>query len=416
MKKILLPLFILLISFLVFKYMQATTSGKRSIKIEEQTWVVEVLTVKPDIISPSLNLYGRVESPTTVILRTASQSLNVNARIKQISVLEGHYVKNGQLLIQLENQDIQLNLKQKQADVTDINAQIKLQKQRYQHNLAALTHEKKLLNLKQKSLTRLQNLNKKQISSQATLDESQQAVEQQKLALLNRQLEIKNYAINLTQLQAKHKRAIAQRDLINLELMRTKITAPFDGIIAELMVAKTNRVRSGDALLSIYDTTSLEVRAQIPSRYQHIILAALETNYKLEAFAQLDNQQIKLQLDRLSGQINADSGGIDGLFSLNTGENNLRLGQFLYLTLNLPAQTNIIILPFEAIYGANRVYKLVDGRMQGITIERLGEQASSGKESLLLVRSSDLQAGDQVIITHLPNAINGLKVKVNLEL
>jgi hypothetical protein len=93
----------------------------------------------------------------------------------------------------------------------------------------------------------------------------------------------------------------------------------------------------------------------------------------------------------------------------------LRLGQFFTLSLVLPQQTNVVALPFEAIYETRRIYKLVtdrgEERMKGLTIERIGERILPNGESLILVRNPELKIGDHVIITPLPNAIDGLKVQ-----
>jgi multidrug resistance efflux pump len=407
---LLMPLLILAIGYGGFRYMQKTKPKNDPIKIEEQAWVVTVVSVTPATLSPTLTLYGRVESPRSATLRAPSQSLNVNAKVIEVAVLEGETVKKGDRLIRLEDSDSIFNLKQREADIVDIEAQIDLEKQRHANNLTALTHDEALLKLMQTSVERLRKLKKQKLSSQSALEEAQQAVERQMLQVINRRLDIKNHKARLAQLQAKRRRALAQRDLIRLELARTKITAPFTGIIAKVFVAVSDRVRSGDTLLSIYDNAALEVRAQIPSRYQGTILDALAAGHQLQAHALVHKKSVLLQLDRVSGQINPDSGGIDGLFRV--GDNLLRLGQFLSLSLSLPKQTRVVALPFEAVYGINRIYKLVDGRMKGLTIERVGEQVLPSGKSQILVRSPALQIGDQVIVTQLPNAMDGLKVRV----
>jgi len=121
---------------------------------------------------------------------------------------------------------------------------------------------------------------------------------------------------------------------------------------------------------------------------------------------------VRLRLTRIAGQINKDSGGIDGLFTVEKGQEFLRLGQLLNLTLNLPEATEIVVLPFEAVYGTNRIYKLQDNRMQGVLVERVGEKVAVAGESHILVRSAELKPGDKVITTQLPNAMDGLKVQV----
>jgi RND family efflux transporter MFP subunit len=412
--KFILPLLILGIGFGGFKYMQATKPKQAPIKIEEQTWLVAVKPVTLSVLSPTITLYGRVESPRTATLRTPTLSLNISTQVTQVAVLEGEKVKKGQILIALEDKDSRLNLKQKEAELMDIDAQIQLEKQRNDSNLKAIQHEQALLKLMQTSVKRFRQLNKKKLSSQATLDDAQQAVERQKLTVISRRLEIKNHKSRLSQLQAKRSRAVAQRDIAALELARTQIKAPFTGVIAKVTVAIGDTVHSGDSLLSIYDNATLEVRAQIPSRYKNTVLKALTKGYHLQAQTQIQtNKSLRLQLDRVSGEINLDSGGIDGLFRVKNQVKLLRLGEFLTLQLSLPHQSRIIALPFEAVYGINRIYKLIDGRMKAVNIERIGERSTTKGYSEILVRSPELHQNDQVIVTQLPNAMDGLKVRVS---
>jgi HlyD family secretion protein len=410
--KFILPPLILAIGIMGFRHMKETKPESKPIEIKEQAWTVTARPVIPTTLSPTVILYGRVESPRSATLRTPTFSLNNNAEILEVLVLEGETVRKGQLLVRLEDKDSILNLKQREADLADIEAQIALEKQRHANNIQALTHEEILLSLAKTSVERLRRLKQQRVSSQAALDEAQQAVERQALTVLTRRLEIKNHTARLAQLKAKQNRALALRDLARLEIARTQIVAPFTGVIADVAVAVGDRVRSGDILLSLYDNTALEVRAQIPSRYQGTILDALDANSQLFAQARVNDNPMRLQLDRVSGQINQDSGGIDGLFRVTRGSLLLRLGEFLTLFLNLPQQYQVVALPYEAVYGTNRIYKLIDGRMKGLTVERVGEQVFPAGKSQILVRSPELQRGDQVIITQLPNAMEGLKVRM----
>lgn len=71
----------------------------------------------------------------------------------------------------------------------------------------------------------------------------------------------------------------------------------------------------------------------------------------------------------------------------------------------------MIAIPFRSIYGNNRIFLLNDGRMKAIDVESVGQFETEQGDSLLLVRSDQINAGDQIIVTHLPNAVDGLKVK-----
>ena len=69
-------------------------------------------------------------------------------------------------------------------------------------------------------------------------------------------------------------------------------------------------------------------------------------------------------------------------------------------------------VPFSALYGSDSVYLLTDdSRMRRIEVERVGEARGADGERRLLIAGDQLQAGERVIITHLPNAVTGLKVE-----
>ena len=82
------------------------------------------------------------------------------------------------------------------------------------------------------------------------------------------------------------------------------------------------------------------------------------------------------------------------------------------LELALPAADDLIALPHEAVYGADRVY-LVDTekRLRPQYIERVGELRTDDGNSLLLIRAPEVPEGAEIVVTQLPNAIDGLLVR-----
>jgi len=411
MKKLFIPIVsasILAVGLVGFMVLQATKPKAKPLDVEEPSWIVETKTIELAAASPALTLYGRVESPYITTLRVPNLSI-ASTQVMKLGVLEGDSMHKKQLLIQLDDRDSKLVLQQRQADVEDIQAQIKSENQLYANDLKLIENEKKLLSLTQKSVERARKLQKQNLASRSNLDDAQQALERQKLALNNRQYSLTNHKSRLAQLEARLKRAIAVRDLAKLEVKRLHILAPYDAIVAELFVAEGDSVRSNDPLLKVYDVNKLEIRAQIPSRYQTEVLTHL--NQHLQAKAYYSGFNFEFQLDRLSGQVNPNNGGIDGLFKVTEGVEQLRLGEFMTLYLQLPAQPNVVALPFESVYGNDRIYKLQENRMHSLTIERVGEQVAMTGQSAILVRSPELATGDKVIVTQLPNAMEGLKVK-----
>ena len=78
----------------------------------------------------------------------------------------------------------------------------------------------------------------------------------------------------------------------------------------------------------------------------------------------------------------------------------------------MPEQSNLLALPPQAIFGTDRIYIVKDNRLQGRTIERIGDIRDSNGESKVLVRSTSIQPGEQILSTQLPNAMTGLLVGV----
>jgi RND family efflux transporter MFP subunit len=243
------------------------------------------------------------------------------------------------------------------------------------------------------------------------LDEALAAYEQQELVLKQLQHEINEHPARLAQLKAALSRAQALLEQSKVNLARSEIRAPFDGRVAGLTVALGDRVRAGDSLLTIYDLNQLEVRAQIPGRYIAQVRRMLNEGQTLTASAWLDGEEKRLTLARLSGEVRQDSGGIDGLFRLKDNHEPLPLGTFVELQLQLAEQDKVIELPFSALYGMNRVYLIEDEHLRSITIERIGEK-NAADGNTLLIRSEELEAGDLIATTQLPNAITGLRVEI----
>jgi hypothetical protein len=89
------------------------------------------------------------------------------------------------------------------------------------------------------------------------------------------------------------------------------------------------------------------------------------------------------------------------------------------LELQLPAVDDAIAVPRSALYGNDHVYRVSEGRLERVRVERLGESRGESQGELrgddrgsrLLLRSDALRPGDRIATTQLPNAVDGLRVR-----
>ena len=64
----------------------------------------------------------------------------------------------------------------------------------------------------------------------------------------------------------------------------------------------------------------------------------------------------------------------------------------------------------EAVYENERVYRVLDSRLDGMSIEQVGDYIGPDGELRILIRAPSLLRGDRVVTTQLPRAITGLLV------
>ena len=404
-KTILLPIGLLAVAVIVAGLLHATKPKTPPLQVEQQAWVIEAQPIKLETVAPTLPLYGRVETP-----RTAKLAAALSAEVREVAVREGDVVAKGQILIRLDDRDSRLLLASREADVREAQAAIDSAQRAHDNDVTALSHEETLLQLNDKALQRAKEVAAKKLAAQSIVDDAQQAVERQALAVATRRLAVQNFPAMLAQLQARLAKAVADRDTAALNVKRTRITAPFAGRIAKVSVSPGDRVNVGSQLLELYDTHALELRAQIPAPHVAALRQALATGGGVRGSGRSDGQSVRVVLERLAGQVQQGSGGIDGLFKVTAGRDILALGQFVDLSLELAPVSGVAVLPATALYGMNRIYLLRDGRMAGVDVSVVGER-SHGGDSQVLVQSPALHNGDKVIVTHLPNAIDGLRVK-----
>jgi hypothetical protein len=112
---------------------------------------------------------------------------------------------------------------------------------------------------------------------------------------------------------------------------------------------------------------------------------------------------------RLAGE--AEATGIDIYFAIDSIDTQLRPGELLPLNLSLPAENDVYAVPHQAIYGNSRIYLVADDRLRAIDVTSVGQTRDASGNVQVLIRSDDIRDGDRISVTHLPNAMSGLKVK-----
>ena len=401
-KKLFIPILIIVAAIAVFMYMTSTKPKQAPVEVQEKVWMVEYIEAKYEALAPIQRLYGQVESATPI-----SMSAPISGVIGQVAVKEGQQVKKGDAIVSLTLQDLDIPLQQAKADYAETSASLKLEKLAYQANLERLAHEKRILAFKKADVARVQQLLKKDLTSTQALELSKEALAKQEYVVVGAELSVEEHQLKTQQNEARLAKTKAAMRLAEINLKRGQVVAPSDGRIAKVLVSQGERVSAGTVMVEFYALDSLELRAKLPVREFYKLDQRLQSGQDVEAYLTKQNQaSTALRLDRMAGE--ATASGIDLFFTIPEALQYVRPGDLLEVEMQGEVIEQAIALPYSALYGSDRIYLIEDERLQATTVKVLGDLMVDGKLWALL--EPTFPSGSQVSITHLPNAVSGLKV------
>lgn len=400
----LIPLIILAAGIAGFMILKATRPEPAEVTATERSWQVAVQEVEPASHVPVVSLYGEVVAPDQQNITAA-----LAGRIAERPAREGDQVSQGELLLALDDADVEPVLAQARAQVADLRAQIRSEQVRHRNDQRALASEQAIQENANRQFERIGSLVARNLASRENLETATDARARAELTVSLRERAIEEHPARLQSLQARLSQAEANLTATERDGARARVLAPFDGVVTQVQVAVGDQVSSNQALLSLYPLTGLEVRARVPQVFQNELMTALSQGQTLQA--QSAGGEHQFVLSRFAGM--SDPAGTEAVLELQGEPAGLRPGALLPLVLERPARGQSVEVPFSALYGADSVYLLTDdSRMRRVQVERIGEAIGRNGERRLLIAGDDLVAGAQLIITHLPNAMTGLKVNL----
>ena len=123
-----------------------------------------------------------------------------------------------------------------------------------------------------------------------------------------------------------------------------------------------------------------------------------------------NGHEIALVLHRLAARVVQGQGGVDAFFRTESPALPA-LGSTVELALRLPPLSNVVSLPPDALYGDNRVYRINGDVLESVMVTRVGQHSDTTGEQRLLMEGGVFNDGDAVLVSRLPQAIDGLVVE-----
>ncbi|MEM6473382.1 MAG: efflux RND transporter periplasmic adaptor subunit [Planctomycetota bacterium] len=246
--------------------------GLDRVQIEEEATPVYVIRAAKVSMSPEVIGYGTV-APRRRWTAVAEVGGRVSATADRLR--SGIIVRDGQRLVEIERDDYQLRLQQRQADIDQAKAQLAELQLNEAADEASLEIQRDLLKVRQTELSRLRDLRGRSAASDTELDAARAADLQQQQKVQDLVNSIETYQTKVDSAKASLAMAESKRREAERDLDRTTINAPFDGVLADVELESGQYVAPGQSLFEIIDDSRVEISAQFSvDQLQQLMLQA----------------------------------------------------------------------------------------------------------------------------------------------
>ncbi|PJI99276.1 HlyD family secretion protein [Acidovorax sp. 69] len=365
---------------------------------------VDALVVQSAPLVRTLQFSARVATLSRVDVGST-----LTGRVAQVRVAEGAQVRQGDVLVQLESDELRAALAQ--AVAAERQAQSRLVGLRSSGRSAAQAARAQAdatLQAASASLVRVQQLVAQGFYSAAQLDEAQRAVDVARAQQSSAQAQVQANAdagTDVVQSQAQLALAQAATVAAQARLAQTTLVAPADARVLVREVEPGQIVQPGKALLSLALAGPTQLVAQVDERFLDQLQPGQTASVVADAFA---GQRFAARVLSIAPSVDAQRGAIEAKFALEQQPPAfLREDMTLSVEVETARRERALVLPQAALRSPMEgeqatVLVLQEGRAQVRSV-RLGLRTLDAVEVLdglaegdTVLRGGAVQAGDRV--------------------
>lgn len=378
--KIIIPAAVVVTALLIVFFIKSNPPEARRFSSAPKAAIsVSVLELVPQSYQVMIDSYGTVKPRTQSLLvaQASGQIIEVSDEFR-----EGGFFEKGDVLLKLDDRDHQAEVKSAQANL--------------------LTAEQSLLEEKargQQALTDWKRLGGSSQASSLVLREPQ-----------------------LAAAQAQVLSAQAALEKAELDLERTKVTAPYAGRILSRSVDLGQVVSNNTQLATIYAIDSVEIR--LPIKNKDLSFVNLPEQYRDGAKNQagslvkfssdlVGEQTWQGQLARTEGAIDENAQQLyvvakidDPYKSTASNQYPIKIGQYIKAQIAGKTVQNALIIPNSTIYQGTYVYVV-----EGDVLKRKDVTFAWQNANQAMIKTG-LKANDKLVVTPLGQVSSGTKVSI----
>lgn len=408
----------------------------------EKTALVNVATVKA--CSDGFHIYADGE---VIPYREISLAAQVGGRIakKSQAARAGNYVRVKDLLFQIDPRDYELEVRRLQETVKQAGSSIEESDVEKSNVTELVILAEQQLQLQRSESARLEGLRKRNAASTSQIEKARQTELQSLNSLQTLKNQITMVGARRARLLQEKQRAMAALDLASLNLDRTKIVAPLNGVVIQDFAEEDDFVQPGTRLIRLEDRSKVEVRFSLRMDQLRWLwnsqtdLAEPKGDAAVYEY-QIPKVPVEVQIEAEGNHFSwpatldrYDGAGIDprtrtvpviavvdrpNAVRVRQDENAIPLGspptllRGSYVTVDLLVGKTMPLLSMPAnAYRPNKtVWIYRDGLL---AIQPVKIAYSDDRTAIFLANTTALQPGDQVITSPLPVAEEDMKLQIS---
>ncbi len=437
------PLLILGAGVAVFLSMGSQPPPER--KAAAVAAVLPVRTAAVETVTAGLT----IEADGAVVpLREVTLAAEVGGRVKAKGEAcnEGKFVKAGTVLFEIDPRDYELDVERLERELKQADLAIEEIDEEAAQNVELVELARRQIELARREVARLETLKAGRIVTESEHDRAlrEELTAANVVSTLDGQRRV--LAKRRNKLLEARSLAATMLEKAQLDLSRTTIKAPIDGLIVEDKVEQGSFVSKGTPLVTIEDTSAAEVRTSLemddlariwggrrgngaasagPGGDSHdsydtpasVIFRVGESAYEWDGVLSrqegrgLDEKTRTLPcrvIIREPGRVRAlDRYGAAKPQAPPGAPRSLLRGMFVQVHVHVDSPESLVSIPDEAQRPNGEVWLMRDGRLT--VLRPRAVQASAGRlvfDSL----ASGLQAGDRVVVSQISNPRDGMAI------
>ncbi|MBF8437494.1 efflux RND transporter periplasmic adaptor subunit [Halanaerobiaceae bacterium Z-7014] len=335
----------------------------------------------------------------------------IGGEVKNIHVSEGDQVQEGQLLLELESEELDLGIKEAEAALEQARLELDMaetgaREEELEMAKAQKQSAEKSYELARDTYERIEYLYDEGVVPKSDLDEAEMALIEAEASLeaASQELEMAETGARPEELDIARK-GIEEAEY-GLEIARVsqddlQVTAPKSGVIAQIELSEGELTGGESLAMAILDLDEIIFEVEAPARR----LTDIEVGQQAELeFDSQPDQTYQGEISSISPAADEDSGLFEFEIAIANPDLSLKAGEYGQARVQIGQESDAFRVPQSAVFseaGQDYIYVIRDQMLREIEIEILDEIAAgenndfNGEADSYLIEG-DLQSSELV--------------------